>query len=585
MKKPDYYTRCYPGKRPRFATFDFETAGLGGPIVAISYAREGDLEPGYICEGDMLQELLDIMMESWEFTWFAHNAQYEFRYFTEGLIEHSEQVSFYLRTNSDMFMITIQLPDYGDKARLVMRDSMALWDGSLASFTDNFCKDIPKLELDFERETFDPSNEYHIRYAKTDSWSLLYCLARFNQLYRETFDINIRSTIAGTALAAWQRTLEKDEKYYNSKAHEDFIRSAYYGGLVFITDTNKIEGAKTYDINSSYPYQMMTHVVPKGNPARTRLFDKQRLGIYRVIVKAPADLVVPILPKRDKKGIVWPAGTFETTVTSAELKFAVANGYTITEIIDGRVWFETCKPFDDFIHKCRSIRLANPGTALDKVAKLTQNSLYGKFGSRRERKRLYAELSNEEAIGSEPWGDFWIKTEVAKDMQCLPQWAVFITAYARLHLLQSVYMAGPANCLYGDTDSITVRPRIDLPTGFDYGDWKLDKRWDTFRAKGPKIYAGTVEGELKGAAKGIPRRVWSSQGVLASIYAGDTDRVVSYKRLEKYMQTLRTGHLGQRDATRSLSSLGNSRTWEPREDGTVRPRTWEEIEARESRRK
>lgn len=587
--KPDCYQRCGRGKRPKFATFDFETDGLGGKVVAITYMREGDSEPSYLSghtEFVLIQSLIDVMAEGNEFTWFAHNAQYEFRYFIDYLLDHRENIHFFLRTDSDVFMIIIDLPDYGEGKRLVLRDSFAIWDLSLKKITETFCPDLPKMELDFERERFDPKNAYHIEYAKRDSHALLLSLIRFNEILRETFDVNMHLTRAGTALAAWQRTLESGERYFNDKQNEDFIRSAYYGGLVFLTTTQKHVGAKTYDVNSSYPYQMLSMLMPLGNSVRTRLYSARYLGIYRVTITAPDDLIVPIIPKRDRKGIVWPRGTFETTVTNIELDFAVRNGYRVLQIHEGRVWHQTCQPFIDFISKCVGIRMENvSGSTLDWTAKYMQNSLYGKFAAKRERRKIYAEIPEDDLSDYEFWGDFYIKKEHADDMQCLPQWSVFITAYARVHLLRMVYAIGPENVLYGDTDSITVRAGITIATGKEYGKWKLEKEWIDFRAHGPKVYAGhTTGGKMTGAAKGIPKRTWEKHHIFAAILNAENDAVVRYRTLEKFVIALKTRYNGERDAERSLSTLGRSRSWQEMSDGRVRPRYWHEIEAREGLR-
>jgi hypothetical protein len=592
MKRPDSYMRCGPGKRPRFAAFDFETDGLGGPVTAVSYMREGDADASYISghkPETLVQSIFDIMAENHEYTWFAHNAQYEFRYFIAGLIEHKDNVSFFCRTDSDVFMITIRLPDYGDDAVLVMRDSMALWDQTLKDFSDTFCPELPKLKLDFDKVTFDPTDPKHIEYSKRDSMTLLYSLIRFNDMVVDKFDVNLRATLASTGIAAWQRTLESDERYYNHKDTEDYVRSAYYGGLVFLTDTNLHAGPKTFDINSSYPFQMKTHPMPIGRASRTGLWSARHLGIYTVVIKAPDDLIVPIIPKRHKHGIVWPSGIFETTVTSMELRFAVKHGYKVLEIKTGLVWYETCKPFDDFVNKCSDLRLANPGTVLDRVAKRMQNSTYGKYGSKRTRRKIYGTLTAEEVIGAEPWGDFYIREEVADDMQCLPQWSVFITAYARLHLLQSIYMVGPDHVIYGDTDSITLKSGFTLPIGQQYGEWKLDKEWIDFRARGPKVYAGHVKKNgtevLTGAAKGIPRKQWDKSGIFHAIVRGDQSVIVTYKTLNKFVNVLKDGYTGEHGASRSLSNLSNARSWKQLDDGAVRPRTWQEIERAEMDRK
>lgn len=595
--RPDYYTRCGPGKRPKFATFDFETDGLGGRVTAASYMTETMLEqgiePGYICKGDIVQQMFFIMCSNPEFDWFAHNMQYEARYFIERLEELKDRVQFFLRTDSDVFMITVDLPEIvnakGKPATLTIRDSMALWGESLRKFADQFCPELPKLDIDFETSTFDPYNPEHVEYSKRDSQALLLALLRFNDLLYQSFGVNIRATIASTALAAWQRTLSSSDKFYNSKVSEEFVRTGYYGGLVFLTDTKRYEGATTYDRNSSYPAEMLNGEFPEGAPVRSRYINENYLGLYSVTVSAPADVVVPILPKRDEKGIVWPSGTFDTVVTSDEIAFAKQHGYVVHKVHDGLMWQNNCSPFRFFIEKCRAIRFAYPNTALDRVAKLMQNSLYGKFGAKRLRRKLYMSLPEEQIIGCEAWGDYLIREELSEEMQCMPQWAIFITARARLALLAKIYEAGPDNVLYGDTDSITLKPGYDMPEGKEYGEWKLEKKWIDFRARGPKIYAGRKLGkdgtpELIGAAKGIPKRQWKKSGIFDHILNGTDVAAVEYKTLEKFIQALKTRHIGQRDAHRHLSSLANSRTWRLEPDGRVRPRTWAEIDGRTRRR-
>jgi hypothetical protein len=569
-------------------------------VIAASYMREGDLEPSYISGGDVIQKMFWIMCDCHEFVWYAHNAQYEWRYLISHLEHLKDDLDIFCRTSSDIFMLKLRLPEHevdGIIPTLVMRDSYAVFDFSLEKFGAVFCPEIPKGSIDFEGGViFDPKNQDHIDYSKRDSELLLKSLIRYDDLLYENFDIHLRLTIAGTAMAAWQRTLKKEsaddyaEKYFNDKENETFVRSGYFGGLVFLTSTRPHDDATTHDINSSYPYQMVNHDMPIGRACRTKLWDSRRLGLYDVSVRAPKSLVVPILPLRDKKGIVWPAGSFRTTVTSEEIKFAVAQGYVIEKIHDGLVWHETGRPFEVFISRCKYLRVHYKDTALEFVAKKLQNSLYGKFGSRRTRRKFYSSIpepeenqSEEEAgVGFEPWGKFFIREERSDDMQCLPQWAVFITAYARLHLLRAAYEAGPENCLYGDTDSLTLKAGVTLPPeicGTEYGQWKPDKNWQSFRARGPKVYAGVqvprvpYAAKVTGAAKGIPRKQWEASGALTSIYNGE-NKVVNYRTLEKFVMALKTGYIGEHEATRAISVLSNSRNWQEFANGEVRPREY-----------
>lgn len=583
------YQKCGPGKRTKIATFDFETKGLGGRVVYATWMREGDAEPHAISGKNIEQEMFFIMCENHQYTWYAHNAQYDLRYFVDNFQEHKEQLQIYLRTDSDIFMLTIELPEYGSKARLVIKDSLAIFPNTLAKFAQSMCPDYPKLTFDFDNTEFDPSNVEHQTYAKRDAEALLRSIIQFDTLIFDTFDIHIKATTASTALAAWERSLAKGEFYRPPTEYDDYIRTAYYGGLVFLTDTNVEREATTLDCNSSYAYQLMTQKFPIGNPIQTMKYRAGYLGIYTVTIKTPDELIVPCIPVRDDRGIVWPSGTFETTITSIDLEFALKQGYRLLTIHEGIFWEETAAPFEAFISKCRELRVKFKALPLELVAKLMQNSLYGKFGAKRLRRKIYSYLDEEEAIGCEPWGEYLIREEIDDDMLALPQWAAFTTAYARRHLLDVVYSVGPSNVVYGDTDSVTLRKGVSYPTGSDYGQWKLEKTWTSFRARAPKVYAGlkqtdTVD-EIAGAIKGIPRKKWKSSGALDLVHRGETG-TIHYDTLPSLMEVLKTPERKEaHDAKRSLSDIQKSRSWKVQPDGTVRPRTWDEIRERTPVRK
>ena len=586
MSSAKAYQRVGPGKRGPIAVFDFETVGLGGEVNFATWKREGDTEAKQISGDSIEQEMFYIMCENNEYTWYAHNSQYDLRYLVEQLTEYMDRLHVYLRTDSDIFMVTLDLPEYGEKKQLVIKDSFALFPQSLEKFAASMCPDLPKLSFDWEAGDFDPSNSDHVAYALRDADSLLAALLKFNELVLDTFGVNCKATTASTAMAAWQHSLDKNERYFpGSQNNDDFIRSAYYGGLVFLTDTNLVPDAKTYDLNSSYPYQMMTHQFPVGNPGKTKRFESGKMGVYTVIVKTPDDLIVPILPMRDDKGITWPSGTFETTCTSVDLQFAIDHGYRLLAVVEGLVWDNSASPFKAFVEKCRSIRFAHKGTGLETVAKLMQNSLYGKFGTKKKRRKIYASLPEEEQAGCEAWGDFYIREEIDEEMLALPQWAAFVTAYARRHLLSHVYAVGPQNAIYGDTDSITVRGGNSLPTGDQYGDLKLEKEWHHFRARAPKVYAGIRKDtdKIAGAIKGVPRKKWASSGALNMVY-NQSNGKIGYITLPSLMNVLKGDNGNAYEATRSISEISRSRSWVRNVDGTVRPKSYEEIAAQKSRK-
>lgn len=553
--------------------WDVETIGLGGELIFITTATpEGVKE----YEGkEMIERLfLELIQFPYPCIWYAHNAQYDWRYILPYVRENEIPCEISLRNETDIYQIVLFI----DGARIVLRDSLAVFPGTLREMLASFCPELPKLDIDFEREVFDPKNLQHRAYAKRDSEGLRVAISRLNLLLNQNFGVYLGHTTSGTALNAWQRTIP-DGVYFESSVpsdQEDFIRTAYFGGIVFLTRTDKIRDCETYDVNSSYPRQMRSCGVPYGNPCCSTEFQTESPGIFRVKVRTPANLLVPILPRRDEKGIMrLSGGTFWTTVTNIELKFAIDNGYDVLDCEDGMIWEQIIFPFTELINKCEALRIRYSKQALEVLAKLIQNGLYGKFGARRERWRVFVPKDENDtlnAVALDDDGYFWKREEIAESLRCLPIWAVWTTANARLHLLRQIYRVGVENVIYGDTDSITVKSGFAhlFPVSSAYGDWKLDKQWKHFRAIAPKLYAGElVSGEFKGAAKGLPKKVME-QNDWKRLLQGKEIKDKKFLSLESLMVAMQHDMRPAREAKRSSTNISNSRNWE-RHGNRIKP--------------
>lgn len=577
IRKIDYYARKAVRGEDEIivGAIDVETAGLGGKLLMVQWGINGGTGIHYATGPDMLDKLFaDVFDWPSPAVWYSHFAQYDWRYFMEYFLERNLEIEIGMRTDTDIYEIRIITED----GKIVLRDSYALWPSTLENLAKQFCPEIPKLEIDVAN--FDPENPEHIEYAKRDIQILLLGLPNLFDMCNELFEINPGPTTAGTALKAWQRSLGKEEIYNSSVygAQELFIRSAYYGGLVFLTDTAVIKDAETYDINSSYPASMDEYGVPYGRTYETTEYQSGQMGIYRCRVRAPDNLIVPILPARNARGgMRWYCGEFETVVTSIELIFAAKHGYEILEIYEGLAFEEVVYPFSDFIGHCKMLRQEFKGQAVEALAKLMQNSLYGKFGSRRERLRMISALSTEEdeLIGATPYDDngFWyVKKELDTEMRCLPEWSVFITAHSRLRLLSQIYKIGPENVIYGDTDSITLRPGFGhmVDVGDEYGQFKLEKTWRQFRAIAPKVYTGILDdGTFKGAAKGLPRKGITDKNWKELLQDGRSEAVAW--SLQSLRVALKTGKVRKaHELTRKSSSLENSSNFVALPDGKIR---------------
>lgn len=568
---------------------DVESEGLGGKLLMVQWGCMGAIKTA--TGPDMVARFFDDFLEMPKpAIWYFHFAQYDWRYFIDYLETSDLIVEIGMRTETDIYEIRCKRSE--KDAWCIMRDSYAIWSQKLEDLAKTFCPELPKLEIDIEN--FDPENPEHIEYAKRDVAILLVGLPRLFDLINEHFSVNAGATAAGTAMKAWQKSLPYEAIYNCSKwgPEEMFVRQGYYGGLVFLTSNIAHEECETFDINSSYPASMLEYGVPCGRMTPTNDFEENYPGIYRVRVRAPDDLIIPILPARNSRGSMrWYRGEFETVVTGQELQFAAQHGYEILELYEGYFFERIEFPFSDFITHCKLIRKAFKDLPPELIAKLMQNSLYGRFAARRDRVRLiHARTLTDEDFESgllKPYdeaGLWYVKTELDEEMACLPQWATFITANSRLRLLRAAYAVGPQNVIYGDTDSLTIKKGYShlIDVGDDYGQFKLEKEWEIFRAVAPKVYSGILgadilrgdgsikaaKGSFLGAAKGLPRKGIKEKQWRELLEDGvSSAQTLSLASLKVAM---RDGVQPAKLLTRKSSTLTNSMNFDACANGDVR---------------
>lgn len=571
-KKLDYYAaKKVRDEEIMVAAFDVETAGLGGKLLSVQWGLFGQVT--FDKSENMIANFFEVFLKCPKpFVWYGHFAQYDWRYFMDYMAEQKYDMEICMRTDTDVYEIRIKT----DKGVSIMRDSYAMWNSPLEKLADSFCPELPKLKIDIEN--FDPDNAEHIEYAKRDVQILLIGLPRLFTMMSKHFSVTPNATFASTSLKAWQKTLPKKAVYDASVFDEKelFVRQAYYGGLVFLTDTNTQKDCDTFDLNSSYPASMMEYGVPYGRAIESSDYMNNKMGIYHCRVRTPDNLIVPILPARDRRGSMrWFRGEFDTVVTNRELVFAAKHGYEILEIYSGVVYEDIVFPFNEHIEHCKTIRKQFKGGPEEILAKYMQNSLYGKYGSRRERRRIIAAhtVDPSELVGMVPYdesGNWYVQKEIDGEMRCKPEWAVFITAHSRLRLLQAVYTIGAENVIYGDTDSITVRKGFagDLDVGDEYGQWKLEKEWREFRAIAPKVYSGIlVDGRRKGAAKGLPRKNLTDEHWKQLLDDGETQ--AEAMSLPSLRVTLKKGVTPAQVLMRRSSGIENSCNYERLPNGKV----------------
>lgn len=550
-------------------TFDTETDGLGGKLECCTWSTPDSPTGISIGENSVIYWLDNIFFNlPSPCIHFAHFAQYDFRYIIPELIQRGYEIDFNLRTDSDIYQITVKI----GKKKFIMRDSFAIFPDKLENFAEMFAPDNKKLKLDFSQVKFDKHNIEHQEYAIRDAVALRESLKNYFDSIYKIFDVTAGHTVAGTAMRAWQKTLDCELMIPYSKADkfEDFIRDAYYGGLVFLTSNKQHENCRTYDINSSYPYTMQTYAMPFGAPVEIDDYIAGQLAIYDVSIIVPDDCRIPILPSRNHHGgMEFRRGTLRTKITNIELEFALTHGCVLLEIFGGITWPATINPFYNFIEKCKNIRREHKGKPYEKIAKLMQNSVYGKFAAKRSRHAIVLGSENlDEDVQAVPFSeeldDLFIIEEYSETMPCKPEWSVFITAYSRLKLISTAYAIGAEHVLYGDTDSLTLTSNADvslIDAGNEYGQFKLEKEWDYFRAIAPKTYAGKLKsGKWTGAGKGLSMKAMNEKKYKELFEQGETE--VDYESLSSLIVSLKRGMEPAKMLNKKSTDIAKSKNYD-----------------------
>lgn len=589
-------------RHDKFGAFDIETHGFNGECEFISWAWEtkvnGKIEQRTATK---IEVFLDYVIKNTklnEVIWYAHNGGFDMARASDYLIELIEQnyiIDIIESGENNIAALTIT------KDEVVVfkyRDSMKIYQGSLAEFSKQFGNGITKLEniIDFEGgELFDINNKSHVDYAKQDTLALLNSVINFERRLLADFSINLRMTSASCAMQAWRTTIPYKTKYERlPEAIENFARQCYYGGYVYMGENarQKVNRAYHLDISSSYPAAMLDFGVPYGNPIEVTDYEPGDIGLYEVEILNADGLT--IAPMRTKTGVAWPRGSFKTFLTSIDLVNLDENK-TDYKIISGYRFPSIIFPFNTFISSCREYRQLYKGTGGETTAKLMQNSLYGKFGAKPEITKISYHKNDLGQFGfideeidfdfseTKKLDDYANRTiEKITATYLLPHWAAFITAAARLRLHRTIRTVEFKNFLYADTDSIVCNSqgyqnlllRTPEILGSDYGQFQLEKIWDSFRVHAPKVYAGKKLNKMfnvehTGRAKGVPKKHRTDEFFNKLLNENQTYEAMKYESVSS-LKSVFNGNEYAIERKRTLSKIENSKNWVI-ENNKVRP--------------
>ena len=392
---------------------------------------------------------------------------------------------------------------------LTYNDSSALLPFSLKSLAENFEVETKKGHIDHAKTK--KVTKKILAYMKDDHLALYQVLEKFTSwelIKRHGW----KSTLASQALHIFKTEFSKKKLYPLGRIHDEFCRKAYFGGRTEIFKmvyNNPKKTLKVYDINSLYPYCMKNLETPTLFKYSTKEFKKDELGIYHCIVKSPEKMHIPILGTNIKGKFIFPLGEFEGHWCSNELNFAIAHGYKITMVYEGRIFENGGKVFAPFVKYFYKKRVESKKAADKIILKLILNSLYGRMGMDLEKEQLHLEKRViGEKLHSEvttPSGKKYRFTTTEDEIDSFSHVAIgaFITAQARIELYKrfkevnyDVY-----NC---DTDSIFTPKK--LKTGNELGAVKLENQLNQAVFLLPKTYLLKGKKFKKVAMKGFDKK-------------------------------------------------------------------------------
>ena len=450
---------------------------------------------------------------------FAHQANFDFSLFNYKLLDNYMIRSF----STNPFYIMFK--DYSKRYDIIFLDSLNFFKSSLAEIGKTF--NLEKLEIDFDNCTLEELEIYCVR--DTD---IVYKAINFIRQKCIDYDIPFPVTIAQFAYNYFRKYFLK-EAILNPDRIDimQLERDSYFGGRVEVFDFNKVLCAYVYDINSLYPYVMKNNKVPisvdsylgvnycNNNQNYAKQIMKEylrteKLFIARVSLNLNESYIGKVPFRTENRKLTFPYGKFKTTLCSSEIELVKDNVEFVHEIVS----YNSEYIFTDYVNEnydSRKIAQSEKDTVLDLFYKLLLNSLYGKFAQRKFSFKAIPELDDPDFNFGELGiivndikydikyfnGKAFIQSVEPLNKRVFVAISSFITSYARIELYKELEKHKDT-LLYCDTDSIFIKDDNPLlEVGKELGQWKKEKQYYRFFARGNKAYQWKYGRKIKGLGK------------------------------------------------------------------------------------
>ena len=393
-----------------------------------------------------------------------------------------------------------------------------------------------------------------------------YCIRDCQIIYDSLLEIfkftgKIKITLAGIAMNTFRNSFLGKELMY-SELNDEFFES-YYGGRTEAFFIGKCDNLEVYDINSLYPSVMVDTYFPDIKNLKKEInpdikyvnYCLQRYeGLAKVKIKHN-NTYFGFIPKKTEK-LLFPVGTFESTVNFNELRFALKHNAIEILSCEYLIYGNPIKsPFIEFINSIYKLRVDSKNDFEKFFLKLIMNSLYGRFAMRTKYTTEYHnlipfEIMNElnEAekfyslkLFNSQRSDCFLITENEKmknSFFAIPTFSSYITSAARIKLLEHLILNNKTGkeVYYCDTDSIFLKNSEPFmgDVGIELGKFKKENKLIT-EIRGLKNYSYIDENLIeKDSIKGVSK---NSEKIAPNKYK----KIQYYKTKESLRQNKEAG--------------------------------------------
>lgn len=369
----------------------------------------------------------------------------------------------------------------------------------LEFFLKTFAPDYQKLDApNWERETFNPKNPEHVKYADRDSEGLYYGMKAVQEITMENFGLQLQPTIGNLGIKAFVRNMPHQVQVWEPvKRVVDAVRQQAMRGGYCHCNKRYHGPVWKYDLNQAYAAAMRDTPLPAGRCHHVANGADWRIpGIVR-ITASKADNVIPFYYREmDGKAKFATTVINDTWITTAELKQLIAENWNV-EISESYYW-EDSFTMIDYVFKLETLRINAPdgvNGATGLIIKSIGNNSYGK--TLEEIGGLALVMSLEQPPGySEYFSEddnlqfVWFKfQEPLMREYHQPQIGAMITAHVRMEVRRAALL-NPQAWLYADTDCVIFSEAVNLNTHPKlYGRWKEECAGDVYYIIEKKVYA------------------------------------------------------------------------------------------------